>query len=82
MELLYSFTGCMAALAVLELIKFVFRPKKAEQPKIYTKRETPRNIGRFSDPLGNYEPYIDDRTHLYNTYVPKKTNRRGGETDE
>lgn len=47
------------------------------QEKKVLRREVPKNIGRFSDPIGNYEPYKDDISHLYKSYIPKKTNRRG-----
>lgn len=50
------------------------------QEKKVLRREVPKNIGRFSDPIGNYEPYKDDISHLYKSYVPeqkKKMNRRG-----
>lgn len=52
------------------------------QEKKVLRREVPKNIGRFADPIGNYEPYKDDVSHLYKSYVPKKTNRRGGDINE
>lgn len=79
-NIVYSFIGCFFALLIHDVIVKVNKPKQAE-PRVF-KRETPKNIGRFSDPLGNYEPYKDDKTHLYKSYVPKKVNRRGGDINE
>lgn len=53
------------------------KKKTNVQEKKVLRREVPKNIGRFSDPIGNYEPYKDDISHLYKSYIPKKTNRRG-----
>lgn len=53
------------------------KKKTNVQEKKVFRREVPKNIGRFSDPIGNYEPYKDDISHLYKSYIPKKTNRRG-----
>lgn len=78
MEILYSFLGTMLAILIHDLFTITKKPKQVEQ-KVY-KREVPKNIGRFADPLGEYDRYKDKVTNLYTSYVPKKTKR--GEIDE
>lgn len=74
MEIIYSFIGCFFALIVNDFIdSFKKRNKQNDTPVV--KREIPKNIGRFADPLGEYEQYKDDNK-LYKSYVPKKNTRR------
>lgn len=74
MEIVYSFIGCFFALIVNDFIdSFKKRNKQNDTPAI--KREIPKNIGRFSDPLGEYEQY-KDKNRLYKSYVPQKNTRR------
>ena len=82
---LLSYLGCMVALLTHDIMLKVSEPKKEPQKeshRVVYKRETPKNIGRFADPLGEYEAYKDEKTHLYKTYVPKRVNRRGGDMNE
>jgi hypothetical protein len=74
MEIIYSFIGCFFALIVNEIIEDLFKKNKQKNTPVI-KREIPKNIGRFADPLGEYEQYKDDN-NLYKSYVPKKNTRR------
>ena len=74
MEIAYSFLGCFFALKVNEIIEELFKKNK-QNNKPVIKREIPKNIARFADPLGEYEQYKDDN-NLYKSYVPKKNTRR------
>lgn len=74
MEIIYSFIGCFFALIVNEIIEDLFKKNKQKNTPVI-KREIPKNIGRFADPLGEYEQYKDDNK-LYKSYVPKKNTRR------
>lgn len=74
MEIIYSFLGCFFALIVNEIIEDLFKKNKQKKTPVI-KREIPKNIGRFADPLGEYEQYKDDN-NLYKSYVPKKNTRR------
>lgn len=71
MEIVYSFIGCFFALLIHDL--FTKKHKQNNTPVV--KREIPKNIGRFSDPLGEYEQY-KDKNRLYKSYVPQKNTRR------
>ncbi len=75
MEIIYSFLGCFLALIVNEFIEDLFGKKNKQNNTSGVKREIPKNIGRFTDPLGDYEQYKDDN-RLYKSYVPKKNTRR------
>ena len=79
MEILYSFIGCLLAILLHDLIGLIPNRVKQVEEMSPKKRQIPTNIGRFSDPLGEYEHYKDDKTHLYKTYVPEKSSRRGEE---
>lgn len=75
MEIIYSFIGCFFALIVNDFIEQLFKRKNKQNDMPVVKREIPKNIGRFADPLGDYEQYKDDN-RLYKSYVPKKNTRR------
>lgn len=75
MEIIYSFIGCFFALIVNDFIEQLFKRKNKQNDTPVVKREIPKNIGRFADPLGEYEQYKDDN-RLYKSYVPKKNTRR------
>lgn len=75
MEIIYSFIGCFFALIVNDFIEQLFKRKTKQNDTPVVKREIPKNIGRFADPLGEYEQYKDDNK-LYKSYVPKKNTRR------
>ena len=76
MEIIYSFIGCFFALVIYDLVKLITNKKKKQTSIQSNKREIPKNIGRFADPLGEYEYYKGDN-NLYKSYVPKKIQRRG-----
>lgn len=69
-NILYSFIGCFFALRLQKLITNTAKDKAIQ------KRIVPKNIGRFADPLGDYEPYKDEN-NLYKSYIPTKNIRRG-----
>ena len=71
-NIVYSFIGCFFALIIHDVIK---KPKNKVKDSSL-KREIPKNIGRFADPLGEYEQY-KDKSGLYKTYIPSKQMRRG-----
>lgn len=79
-NIVYSFIGCFFALLINNLIVKANKPKQVERKTL--NREPQKNVGRFADPLGEYEAYKDDVSHLYKSYVPKKENRRGGSLNE
>ena len=72
-NIVYSFIGCFFALIIYDAIK---KTKKNKVKDSLLKREIPKNIGRFADPLGEYEQY-KDKNGLYKTYIPSKQMRRG-----
>lgn len=75
MEIVYSFLGCFFALIVNDFIEQLFNKKNKQNDTPVVKREIPKNIGRFADPLGEYEQY-KDKNRLYKSYVPQKNTRR------
>ena len=75
MEIIYSFIGCFFALIVNDFIEQLFKRKNKQNDTPVVKREIPKNIGRFADPLGDYEQY-KDKNRLYKSYVPQKNTRR------
>lgn len=75
MEIIYSFIGCFFALIVNDFIEQLFNKKNKQKDTPVVKREIPKNIGRFADPLGEYEQY-KDKNRLYKSYVPQKNTRR------
>ena len=74
MEIIYSFIGCFFALIIHDFIDLLKKRNKQKDTPVI-KREIPKNIGRFSDPLGEYEQY-KDKNRLYKSYVPQKNTRR------
>ena len=70
-NILYSFIGCLFALIINNFIKV-----QKKDIQVTKGREIPKNIGKFADPLGEYEPY-KDKNKLYKSYVPTKNMRRG-----
>lgn len=80
-EILHSFIGCFFALIIYKLLMNLIKRKPKQMDSQQIKREVPKNIGRFADPLGEYEKYKDDNM-LYKSYVPKKSTRRGGIDNE
>lgn len=80
-EMLYSFIGCFFALLIYELFEKLINKKPKQVLTEEKRRQVPKNIGRFADPLGEYEQY-KDTNNLYKSYVPKKNVRRGGIDDE
>lgn len=75
MEIVYSFIGCFLALILNDFIEDLFGKKNKQNSEPVVKREIPKNIGRFSDPLGEYEQY-KDKNRLYKSYVPERNTRR------
>lgn len=76
MEIIYSFIGCFFALIIKDIAEQLFKKKSKQNAPVVMKREIPKNIGRFADPLGEYEQYKDNNK-LYKSYVPQKNIRRG-----
>lgn len=76
MEMILAFAGAyLGATLAFKINKNV--PEK-EEPEIKA-REIPKNIGRFSDPLGSYEKYRDEETGLYRSKSNRKVVNRSGE---
>ena len=71
-NIVYSFIGCFFALIIHDVIRI---PKNKIKDNTQ-KREIPKNIGRFADPLGEYEQY-KEQNGLYKTYIPDIQKRRG-----
>ena len=73
----------LLGILIVDILHLAKKPNVQEKKVL--RREIPKNIGRFADPIGNYEPYKDDVSHLYKSYIPKqekKINRRGGDINE
>lgn len=79
MIIVYSFIGCFFALIIYDFVKRLFE-KQAKNETKELQRTVPKNIGKFRDPMGEYEKYKDE-TNLYKTYVPTKNVRRGGKDE-
>ena len=78
MDLILAFAGAyLGATLAFKINKNV--PEK-EEPETKV-REIPKNIGRFSDPLGSYEKYKDEETGLYRSKSKRKVVNRSGEDD-
>lgn len=71
-NIVYSFIGYFLALIIHDVIRIPKNKIKDNSPK----REIPKNIGRFADPLGEYEQY-KEQNGLYKTYIPDIQKRRG-----
>lgn len=79
-DILSNLIGCFFALLIYNTVD---RRMNKEKNKTYS-TSVRRTVlsGKFSDPLKEYDRIKDEKTNLYKTYVPKKVNRIGDDTDE
>lgn len=76
MDLILAFAG--AYIGATLAIKINTNKPHKDEPEVKV-REIPKNIGRFSDPLGSYEKYRDEETGLYRSKSNRKVVNRSGE---